>query len=75
MWSFFVLNIAGFVTYHLYPAAPPWYFHLHGCTVDLAAPASAGPNLTRVDAWLGISYFAGFTGDPAMCSAPSPRST
>ena len=62
MWSFFVLNIAGFVTYHLYPAAPPWYFHLHGCTVDLAAPASAGPNLTRVDAWLGISYFAGFYG-------------
>jgi hypothetical protein len=24
-WSFFALNVAGFITHHLYPAAPPWY--------------------------------------------------
>ena len=50
------------MTYHLYPAAPPWYFHQYGCVVDLAAPASAGPNLTRVDALLGVPYFAGVYG-------------
>ena len=61
-WSFLALNVAGFITYHLYPAAPPWYFHQHGCAVDLATHASEGPNLARVDGWLGVSYFAGMYG-------------
>lgn len=61
-WSFLALNVAGFITYHLYPAAPPWYFHHYGCAVDLATHASEGPNLARVDAWLGIPYFAGVYG-------------
>jgi membrane-associated phospholipid phosphatase len=61
-WSFLALNVAGFVIYHLYPAAPPWYFHQNGCGVDLAAHASEGPNLARVDAWLGISFFRGLYG-------------
>jgi hypothetical protein len=58
-WCFLALNVAGFVTYRLYPAAPPWYFHAHGCEVDVLARASEGPNLARVDAWLGVPYFAG----------------
>jgi hypothetical protein len=58
-WAFFVVNVLGFVTYHLYPAAPPWYFHAHGCVVDMAAHASEGPALARVDAWLGVPYFHG----------------
>ena len=58
-WAFLAMNVAGFVTYHLVPAAPPWYFHAHGCTVDLATRASEGPVLMRVDAMLGISYFHG----------------
>jgi hypothetical protein len=61
-WCFFALNIAGFLTYHLYPAGPPWYYHAHGCRVDLAASASEGPNLARVDHWLGVPYFAGMYG-------------
>ena len=61
-WAFLVTNLVGFATYHLYPAAPPWYFHQHGCNVDLAAHASEGPNLARVDALLGIHYFHGFYG-------------
>jgi membrane-associated phospholipid phosphatase len=56
-WGFLALNVLGFATYHLYPAAPPWYFHSHGCVVDLAARASEGPNLARVDQWLGLHYF------------------
>jgi hypothetical protein len=61
-WSFLALNVAGFITYNLYPAAPPWYFHHYGCAVDLATHASEGPNLARVDAWLGVPYFAGVYG-------------
>jgi inositol phosphorylceramide synthase catalytic subunit len=64
-WAFLVLNIAGFATYHLYPAAPPWYFHEHGCTVDLNALPSEGANLARVDALLGIHYFRDFYGRAA----------
>lgn len=59
MWGFLLLNLAGFVTYHLLPAAPPWYFHAHGCVVDLATKASEGPALARVDAMLGVAYFRG----------------
>jgi inositol phosphorylceramide synthase catalytic subunit len=59
-WTFFALNVAGFLTHHLYPAAPPWYFHSHGCVVDLATRASEGPNLARVDAAMGFAYFRGF---------------
>jgi hypothetical protein len=60
--AFLAMNVAAFVAYHVYPAAPPWYFHAHGCSVDLAMRASEGPNLARVDAWLGIPYFGGFYG-------------
>lgn len=62
MTAFLVMNVAAFVTYHVYPAAPPWYYHAHGCVADLAAHASEGPNLSRVDAWLGFAYFGGFYG-------------
>ncbi len=58
-WGWFLLNVAAFATYHLLPAAPPWYFHEHGCTVDLATKASEGPVLARVDALLGVGYFHG----------------
>ena len=58
-WGFFLLNVIGFATYHLVPAAPHWYFHAHGCAVDLATAPNAGPVLARVDALLGVPYFAG----------------
>lgn len=61
-WTFALLNFAGFITYHVYPAAPPWYFHTHGCLVDVTAHASEGPNLARVDQWLGFSYFGAMYG-------------
>jgi membrane-associated phospholipid phosphatase len=61
-WTFLALNVVGFATYHLYPAAPPWYFHQYGCTVDLTAAASEGPNLARIDALLGYPYFHGLYG-------------
>lgn len=59
-WTFFLLNVAGFVTHHALPAAPPWYFHAHGCVIDVAALPDAGPNLLRVDALLGFDYFRSY---------------
>lgn len=59
MWGFFLMNVAAFITYHVIPAAPPWYFHSHGCVVDLATRASEGPALARVDQMLHIGYFHG----------------
>jgi hypothetical protein len=71
-WCFFALNVAGFVTYHVYPAAPPWYFHAHGCTVDVLVRASEGPALARVDARLGLNYFAGMYGRSASVFGAMP---
>lgn len=61
-WTFLFVNVIGFTIYHLYPAAPPWYFHARGCVVDLGAHASEGPNLARVDVSLGFGYFRGMYG-------------
>ncbi|MGH7436990.1 MAG: phosphatase PAP2 family protein, partial [Polyangiaceae bacterium] len=57
-WCFLALNLIGFASYHLYPAAPPWYFHAHGCAVETSALPSEGPALARFDAWTGVPYFA-----------------
>jgi hypothetical protein len=61
-WVFFLMNMAGFITYHVYPAAPPWYFHAHGCDISMTAMPSAGPRLENVDRVLGITYFHGMYG-------------
>jgi hypothetical protein len=70
--AFVLLNLAGFVTYHVYPAAPPWYFHAHGCAVDLTTLANPGPNLTRVDALLGLPLFAGLYGQSSSVFGAVP---
>jgi hypothetical protein len=61
-WIFLLMNVAGFVTYHVFPAAPPWYFHAHGCEISMTAQPSAGLRLEHVDEVLGISYFRGMYG-------------
>ena len=57
-WMFLALNVMGFITYRIYPAAPPWYYHLRGCVVDPLQAPSPGPNLARVDAFLGVPWFS-----------------
>ena len=54
-WGFLILNILGFATYHVYPAAPPWYFHKYGCVVDLAVHASPGVSREGL-AWLVFHF-------------------
>ncbi|APR84895.1 PAP2 superfamily protein [Minicystis rosea] len=58
-WIFFLMNVMAFITYHVLPAAPPWYYHEHGCEISMTALPSAGPRLLHVDEVLGITYFRG----------------
>lgn len=71
-WSFLALNVVGFATYRLYPAAPPWYYHAHGCLVDAAARASEGTALARVDERLGFPFFAAMYGRSANVFGAMP---
>ncbi|HLV20708.1 MAG TPA: phosphatase PAP2 family protein [Polyangiaceae bacterium] len=59
LWAFALANVISFVMWLTVPAAPPWYIRAHGCGIDLSAVPSAAA-LTRVDALLGVDYFAAF---------------
>ena len=63
-WTFLLMNVVGFATYYVYPAAPPWYVADHGFTADFSVRSSAA-GATRWDALTGIPYFAGFYGRSA----------
>ncbi len=58
--AFVLVNLAGLVTYFVYPAAPPWYVTKYGFgqPQSLVPPDPAGA--ARWDALTGIPYFAGF---------------
>lgn len=60
MWAMLWLNLAGYATYLLYPAAPPWYVDRHGLgrAVLTAAPEAAGA--ARFDALFGVSWLADY---------------
>jgi inositol phosphorylceramide synthase catalytic subunit len=69
--SFALANFLAFACWLVFPAAPPWYVHAHGCVVNLAAhPNPAG--LARVDTLLGIQYFANFYGRAASVFGAMP---
>jgi membrane-associated phospholipid phosphatase len=56
-WSFFFVNIAGFITYFLYPAAPPWYVSQYGlgaARMDVHPSAAAAH---RFDLLFGTHFF------------------
>ena len=58
MWAMLWLNLAGYATYVIYPAAPPWYVDHYGLgpAVLTAPPEAAGA--ARFDALFGVSWFA-----------------
>jgi hypothetical protein len=64
-WTFLLLNIAGFATYYLYPAAPPWYVADYGLGAANMAARSSAAGAMRWDALTGIPYFANFYGRSA----------
>jgi membrane-associated phospholipid phosphatase len=59
--AFAVGNFLSFASWLLLPAAPPWYVHTHGCAIDTSVVANPA-GLARVDAMLGINYYASFYG-------------
>lgn len=65
MWALMGMNLAGYATYLIYPAAPPWYVDQYGLgpAVLTAVPDAAGA--ARFDALLGVEWFAGFYGHNA----------
>ncbi len=56
-WGFFFLNIAGWTTWIVWPAAPPWYAQQYGLGPAImdALPSAAGA--LRFDDVLGITLF------------------
>ena len=61
-WSFLVVNVLGFATWFLYPAAPPWYVDAYGLdTILLDVPMNPARTL-RFDALFGTSFFTGMYG-------------
>lgn len=59
-WSFTVASALGWITWLVWPAAPPWYVDLYGTgpAVLAAVPSPAGA--ARFDALLGVSLFSSF---------------
>jgi hypothetical protein len=64
-WTFLLMNIAGFITYYIYPAAPPWYVADYGLGPANLDARSSMAGAARWDALTGIPYFASFYGRSA----------
>lgn len=56
--TFVLVNLIGFVIYYAYPAAPPWYFELHG---DTFIPGTIGnrAGLHKFDDYFNVGIFHG----------------
>lgn len=58
-WTFLFMNLVGFATYYVYPAAPPWYVTQYGFG---PAHLEAHPSVAAAARWdqmTGIPFFAG----------------
>ncbi|RLD60487.1 MAG: inositol phosphorylceramide synthase [Bacteroidetes bacterium] len=53
---FLFVNIAGFIIYYIYPAAPPWYVELYGFDLQLGVSGNSA-GLSRFDKIIGIPVF------------------
>jgi hypothetical protein len=62
-WCFLLVNVMGFSTYYIYPAAPPWYIVQYGMGVGKmfisATPSAAG----RFDLIFGTHFFDALYGN------------
>lgn len=61
MWALLAMYLAGYVTYFVYPAAPPWYFDHYGAAIVPRAPPEAAGAL-RFDALVGAPVFVKYYG-------------
>jgi membrane-associated phospholipid phosphatase len=56
--GFLVVNVMGFATYLLYPAAPPWYVTAHGLGAAEVAAAPSSGGAARFDALFHTHVFS-----------------
>lgn len=59
MWGFFFVNLIGYITYYIYPAAPPWYVTNYGFAPPLPDTPPDPAGTIRFDQILGTSFFTG----------------
>jgi inositol phosphorylceramide synthase catalytic subunit len=59
-WAFFVASVLAFITYYVYPAAPPWYVLRHGLGPAIPGTLGDAAYLAHIDDILGIRYFHAF---------------
>jgi membrane-associated phospholipid phosphatase len=55
-WTFFVVNVLGYLVYFIYPAAPPWYITKYGFEARFDVRPDAGAAV-RFDKILGTHFF------------------
>ncbi len=56
-WCFLLVNVMGFATYFIYPAAPPWYVAQYGLGPARTDVRPAAAAAQRFDALLGTHFF------------------
>ncbi|MET0262698.1 MAG: phosphatase PAP2 family protein, partial [Rariglobus sp.] len=62
MWAMLWLNLAAYVTWLIYPAAPPWYVDRHGLGPAVLSALPEAGGAARFDALLGVTWFADYYG-------------
>jgi hypothetical protein len=55
-FTFFLVNLLGFVVYYVYPAAPPWYVQQHGFNFIADTKGNTG-GLARFDEYFNLPVF------------------
>lgn len=55
-YGYLIVNVMGFITYHLFPAAPPWYVLKHGFIINLNAPPDPAGAI-RFDHFFNVNIF------------------
>ena len=55
-FTFFLVNLLGFVVYYTFPAAPPWYVQLHGYNFIPSTPGNIG-GLYKFDNYFHTQVF------------------
>ena len=61
-FGFFVLNAIGYITYFLYPAAPPWYVELRGFGPIDWSVAAHPAGAEAFDRLVGVPFFKSMYG-------------
>ncbi len=69
--AFLLVNIAGFIIYYLYPAAPPWYVARYGFDLHLGVPGSRA-GLSRFDELINYPLFQNIYNKNANVLAAMP---